>query len=74
MAASTVQGKKAEVAAEMTKAATAAGMSKIEVTDEMLEAGLSRYYGYDPRIYDIHEVLPEVFKAMFCVSKSASAR
>ena len=43
----------------------------IAVTPEMIEVGAARFYAHDPRIDDIEEILPDVFRAMLAASKSA---
>ena len=42
---------------------------EIEVTPEMIEAGVRRFCEYDPRFEEICEVLPEVFREMAKANK-----
>lgn len=50
-----------------------AGAPEIEITQEMIEAGVMCFYKHDPREDNIEEILPHVFCAMMAASKKASA-
>ncbi len=43
----------------------------IEITPEMIEAGVREFCAYDPRFENPREVVVEIWKAMFAVSPKA---
>ena len=41
---------------------------EIEITPEMIEAGMAKLFDYDPNISNEKDIVAEVFKAMLSVS------
>ena len=50
-----------------------AGAPEIEITPEMIEAGVACFYRHDPRIDDIEEILPDIFRTMIADSKRSES-
>jgi hypothetical protein len=55
-----------------SKKVSGADAAPIDVTTEMVKAGVSCFYEHDPRIYDVEKILPEVFRVMLGVNRAAS--
>jgi hypothetical protein len=56
---------------ELSQPAAKAGAPEIQVTAEMIEAGVACFYRHDPREDGVEEILPDVFRAMSAAVKKA---
>lgn len=57
----------------MTRTAVAAS-EEVEITREMIEAGVSEFLSYDPRVERPEDVVPLIFRAMCRASPKAHIR